>query len=283
MIAVTGASGHLGRLVVTQLLEKVPAKEIVALVRTPSKVADLAAKGVVVREADYRKSETLGPALIGVKKLLLVSSNDFDDRAGQHLRVLEAAKAAGVEHLVYTSILRGVESPLLLGADHATTERAIEALGLPFTILRNGWYHENYLGNLETTFAHGVVGCSGNGRISGAPRADYAAAAVVVLTGSDHERKRYELAGDSAFTKADLAETLARVSGRSVPYANVPPDTFQQILVGAGLPDAVAKIFVDADAQIANGALENDSKTLSRLLGRPTGTLEASVRAALGT
>ncbi len=281
MIAITGASGHLGRLVITQLLEKVPAQEIVALVRTPSKVVDLAERGVVVREADYRKTETLDPALAGVKKLLLISSSDFDDRAGQHRRVLEAAKKAGVEHVVYTSILRGVESPLILAADHATTERLIETLGVPFTILRNGWYHENYLGNLEATFQHGVVGSSGNGRISGAPRADYAAAAVAVLTGSGHEGKRYELGGDTSFTKAELAAALTKVSGRQVSHAEVPPETFQQILIGAGLPELVASIYVNADVRIAEGALQEDSKTLSRLIGRPTGALDDSIRVAL--
>lgn len=281
MIAVTGATGHLGRLVVQQLLAVVPAKDLVALVRTPAKAEDFAKQGVAVRVADYKNESTLGPALAGVDKLLLISSSDFDDRAGQHQRVLDAAKKAGVKHIVYTSILRGVESPLILGADHRTTEKAIEALGIPFTVLRNGWYHENYLGDLATTLKFGVAGCSGAGRISGASRADYAAAAVVVLTTPGHEGKRYELAGDGSFTKAELAVEIAKQAGQPVPSADLPPEGFKQVLTGAGLPPFVADIFVDADVQIARGALFDDGKALSKLIGRPTTPLAESVKAAL--
>lgn len=283
MIAITGASGHLGRLVITQLLQKLPADNIAALVRSPQKVDDFKAKGVVVREADYLKPETLAAALSGVEKLLFISSSDFNDRAGQHRRVLHAAKAAGVQHVIYTSILRGVESPLILAADHAATERMLEELGVPFTVLRNGWYHENYLADIATTLKHGVAGCSKDGRVSGAARADFAAAAVAVLTTAGHEGKRYELAGDTSFTKAELALELSKVSGQAVPYAELPSEAFKQMLVGAGLPDVVADILVDADVQIAKGALFDDSKSLSRLIGRPTTTLESSVRAALGS
>lgn len=281
MIAVTGATGHLGRHVITQLLEKVPAQNIVALVRSAAKAADFAAKGVTVREADYQKAETLAPALAGVEKLLLISSSDFNDRAGQHLRVLEAAKKAGVKHIVYTSILRGTESPLILGADHATTEKALVALGVPFTMLRNGWYHENYLGDLATTLKYGVAGCSGQGRISGASRADYAAAAVKVLTTPGHEGKKYELAGDTSFTKAELAAEISKVSGQAVGAADLPAEGFKGVLTGAGLPGFLADIFVDADVQISRGALEDNSKALSTLIGRPTTALAASIKTAL--
>lgn len=282
MIAVTGASGHLGRLVVEQLLAAgVAPANIAALVRTPSKSSDLAARGVVVREADYKRPDTLVRALAGIEKLLLVSSNDFDDRAGQHRNVLEAAKKAGVAHIAYTSILRGTESPLILGHDHAVTERALVALGVPYTLLRNGWYFENYFGDLQGTLAHGVAGASGEGRVSGASRGDYAAAAVTVLTTAGHENKTYELAGDGSFTKAELAAELSRQAGKPVPYAALDADSFGKLLAGAGLPPPVAAIFVDADVQTAKGALFDDSRTLSRLIGRPTTSLADAIRAAL--
>jgi NAD(P)H dehydrogenase (quinone) len=282
MLAVTGATGHLGRLVVGQLLTRVPAADVVAIVRNPSSAGDIASQGVTVRSADYKKPDAWAPALAGVSQLLLISSNDFDDRAGQHRNVLRGAVAAGVRHIVYTSILRGTESPLILGADHAATERELEGLGVPFTVLRNGWYHENFLGQLGATLSYGVAGCSGNGRISGAARADYAAAAVAVLTSSGHEGKRYELGGDTSYTKADIAAEIQRQAGKPVPYAELPPEGFKAVLTSAGLPAVVADIFVDADVQTAKGALQDDSRALSRLLGRPTTSLTQAVQAALG-
>lgn len=282
MIAVTGATGHLGRLALAGLLEKVPAKELVALVRTPSKAADLAAKGVAVRAFDYSKPEALAAALAGVDSLLLVSSSEFGDRAGQHRAVIAAAKQVGVARVTYTSILRGVESPLALAADHAATERALAASGLAFTVLRNGWYLENYTENLKPALAHGTfIGSAGQGRIAAASRADFAAAAVAVLTGPGHEGKVYELAGDAPFTMAELAAEVSRQLGKPIAYTDLPAEQYRQALLGAGLPPPVADIFVDADVQIAKGALEDRSGTLSKLIGRPTTTLAAAVAAGL--
>lgn len=282
MIAVTGATGHLGRLVLAGLLEKVAAKEVVALARTPSKLADLAARGVQVRAFDYSKPEVLAAALHGVERLLLISSSEFGDRVGQHRAVISAAKQAGVKHVAYTSILRGVESPLALGADHAGTERALRESGLAFTLLRNGWYFENYTENLKPALAHGTfIGSAGQGRIAAASRADFAAAAVAVLTGQGHEGKAYELGGDAPFTMAELAAEVSKQLGKPIGYTDLPAEQYRGALVGAGLPAPVADIFVDADLHITRGALDDGSRELSRLIGRPTTTLASAVVAGL--
>lgn len=281
MIAITGATGHLGRLVVTQLLEKVPAKELVAVVRSASKAADLAAKGVQVREGDYTKPETLAAAFKGVEKLLLISSNDFNDRAGQHRRAIDAAKAAGVKLIAYTSILKGPKSRLALAADHVATEKYLLETGVQHVFLRNGWYFENYTGMLAASLQHGFAGSAGTGRIAAAARADFAAAAVAVLTTPGHEGKAYELAGDQPFTMAELAAEVSKQSGKQLGYADLPPEQFKGVLTGAGLPGPVADIFVDADVQITKGDLDDASGDLRKLIGRPTTTLAAAVKAGL--
>lgn len=281
MIAITGATGHLGRLVLAGLLEKVPAKELVAIVRTPSKAADFAAKGVQVREGDYAKPATLTAALQGVKTLLLISSSEVGQRATQHQAVIDAAKAAGVKLIAYTSILRGSASKLALAGEHIATEKALAASGVPFVLLRNGWYLENYTDHLATSLAHGFAGSAGNGRIAAASRADFAAAAVVVLTGPDQAGKVYELAGDAPFTMAELAAEASKQTGKQLAYANLPPEQFKGVLVGAGLPGVVADIFVDADVNITRGELDDSSGQLKRLIGRPTTTLAAAVTAGL--
>lgn len=281
MIAITGATGHLGRLVITALLEKVPAKDIVALVRTPSKAADLAAKGVTVRAFDYAQPATLAASLQGIDALLLISSSEVGQRATQHQAVIDAAKAAGVKHVAYTSILHGTGSKLALAAEHVTTEQALAASGVPFTLLRNGWYFENYTDQFATSLAHGFAGSAGTGRIAAASRADYAAAAVAVLTTPGHAGKVYELAGDTAFTMAELAAETSKQSGKQLAYADLPPEQFKGVLLGAGLPGVVADIFVDADVNITKGQLDDSSGDLQRLIGRPTTTLAAAVKAGL--
>lgn len=281
MIAVTGATGHLGRLAVLALLEQgVPAKDLVAIARTPSKAADLAAKGVVVREGDYSKPATIEAALVGVEKLLLVSSSELGQRATQHAVVIAAAKKAGVKLLAYTSILHGERSPLALAGEHLATEQALKATGVPYVLLRNGWYHENYTANLAGSLAHGFAGSAGEGRIAGAARADFAAAAATVLTTPGHEGKAYDLGG-APFTMAEYVAEVAKQTGKALSYTNLPPDAFRRILVGAGLPAPVADILVDADVQIAKGALDDSSGDLARLVGRPLVPLSASVATAL--
>lgn len=281
MIAVTGTTGHLGRLVVLALLEQgVPAKDLLAIARTPSKAADLAAKGVVVREADYSKPATVEAALLGVEKLLLVSSNEMGQRATQHAAVIAAAKKAGLKLLAYTSILHGERSPLALAEEHLATERTLKASGVPYVLLRNGWYHENYTANLAGALAHGFAGSAGEGRIAGAARADFAAAAAKVLTTPGHEGKAYDLGG-TPFTMAEYVAEVAKQTGKTLTYTNLPPEAFREMLVGAGLPGPVADIFVDADVQISKGALDDASGDLARLVGRPLVPLSASVATAL--
>ncbi len=282
MIAVTGASGQLGRLVMEGLLARVPAENIVAAVRNPAKVADLAARGVVVRTADYAKPETLDAAFAGVDRLLLISSSEVGGRVPQHRNVIEAARRAGVGLVAYTSILHADTTPLGLGAEHRETEALLRASGLPHVLLRNGWYTENYLASLPAALQHGAfVGCAGQGRIASAARADYAAAAVAVLTGEGQAGKVYELAGDTAYTLAGLAAEVSRQTGRQIGYADMPQAEFRTVLVGAGLPEPIADLLADSDAGAARGGLFDDGRQLSALIGRATTPLAVMVEAAL--
>jgi NAD(P)H dehydrogenase (quinone) len=282
MIVVTGATGKLGRHVVEQLLETIPAGEIVAAARTPAKAADFAARGVVVREADYAKPESLAAAFAGAKKVLLVSSNELGTaRVTQHKGVIDAAKAAGVELLAYTSVLRADTSHLSLAGDHLATEEYLEASGLKYVILRNGWYIENETEALAPTLAHGaIIGAAQQGRISGATRSDYAAAAARVLTGTP-DKTIYELAGDASYTKAEIAAEVSRQSGKQVVYQDLPPAEYEKALESFGLPKPLAHLLADSDAWTAQGELEDHTGELSRLIGRPTQTLTESIAAAL--
>lgn len=282
MIGITGATGQLGTLVVAELLGKVPAKDVVVIVRSPEKAAAWAAKGVTVRHCDYTKPETLPAAFAGVTNLLLISSSDFNDRAGQHGNAIDAAKKAGVRHIAYTSILKGPQSTMLLAADHIATEKALEASGVTYSLLRNGWYFENYAQSTGQALAHGTfVGSAQNGKIAAATRADFAAAAVAVLTTPAHQGRAWELGGDVPFTMSELAAEVAKQTGKPIGYTDLPPAEFTKILAGAGLPAPVAHILADCDAQIAKGALDDSSKSLSTLIGRPTTTLAAAVKASL--
>ena len=278
-IAVTGATGHLGRLVIGKLQNHVPATDVIALVRSPEKAAGL---GVEAREADYDRPETLGPALAGVDTLLLISANEVGKREAQHRNVIEAAKQAGVKRIVYTSLLHADRSPLSLAGEHAATESALKASGIPFTILRNGWYTENYTGSIPGALAGGAfIGSAGDGRISSATRADYAEAAVAALTGDGHEGKTYELAGDEAWTLGDLAAEISRQTGRTIPYRNLPEAEYAAALAGFGLPESLAQAIAGWDVSASRGALFDDSRQLSRLIGRPTTPLTVTVADAL--
>lgn len=282
MIVITGASGQLGRLVIKELLKKLPANEIVAAVRTPEKVADLAALGVQVRLADYAQPATLDAAFKGAAQLLLISSSEVGQRLPQHRNAIDAAKRAGVGLVAYTSILRADTSPLGLAAEHQETEALLRASGLPHVVLRNGWYTENYLASVPTALQHGVyIGSAGEGKIASAARADYAAAAAAVLTSPGQAGKVYELAGDEAYTLAELAAEIARQSGKAMVYQNLPEADFKEALLGAGLPEHVAGLLSDSDVGVSKGGLFDDSHQLSRLIGRPTTTLATLVKAAL--
>lgn len=278
-IAVTGATGQLGRSVIEQLKQKVAAANIVALVRSPEKAQDL---GVQARKADYTQPDTLQTALAGVDTLLLISSSEVGQRVAQHQNVLDAAKRAGVKRVVYTSLLHADKSPLSLADEHVQTEAAIKASGLTYTLLRNGWYTENYTGSIPGALAAGaVVGSAGNGRVASATREDYAQAAVTVLTTSGHDGKTYELAGDQAWTLTDLAAELSRQTGRDIPYRNLPEAEYAKILEGVGLPGFLAAAIASWDVGASQDALFDDSKQLSKLIGRPTTPLAETIKATL--
>ncbi|WP_328873207.1 SDR family oxidoreductase [Streptomyces sp. NBC_00287] len=280
-IVVTGATGHLGRHVVEQLLEKVPADRITAVVRTPEKAADFAERGVKIAVADYNTPETFDGLFAAGDKVLLVSGNEFDKgRVGQHTVVIEAAKAAGVALLAYTSAPGSLTAAL--ADDHRGTEAALTTSGVPYVLLRNGWYHENYTENLAPTLEHSaVVAAAGEGRVSSASRADYAAAAVAVLTGEGHENQTYELGGDEAWSFAEYAAELSRQTGKEIAYNAVSAEAMKGILGGTGMPAPFVDILVGVDASIAKGELAVSSGDLSRLAGRPTTPFSEAIAAAL--
>lgn len=282
MIAITGATGQLGALAVEALLKTVPAKEIVAIVRNPAKADALTQKGVVVRQGDYNDEAALTAALAGVDKLLLVSSSEVGQRATQHRNVINAAKAAGVKFIAYTSLLHADKSPLGLAVEHIETENMLAESGIPFALLRNGWYSENYLASAPAALAHGVfIGAAGEGKIASATRADYAAAAARVISEDGHAGKVYELAGDEAWTLSELSAELSKQSGKAVVYQNLSEADFAAALKGVGLPEVFANLLADSDIGASKGGLFDDSRTLSKLIGRPTTPLAESVKGIL--
>lgn len=282
MIAITGATGQLGRLVIEQLLKTVPANQIVAVVRNPAKAEALSQQGIVVRQGDYTDQAALTTALKGVEKLLLISSSEVGQRATQHQNVINAAKAAGVTFIAYTSLLHADNSPLGLHVEHVATEKALAASGIPYALLRNGWYTENYLASAPPALEHGVfIGAAGEGKIASATRADYAAAAAKVVSEEGHAGKVYELAGDSAWTLSELAAELSKQSGKPVVYQNMSEADFSAALKSVGLPAGLADMLADSDVGASKGGLFDDSHTLSKLIGRPTTSLAESVKTIL--
>ncbi|RNG22611.1 SDR family oxidoreductase [Streptomyces botrytidirepellens] len=281
-IVVTGATGHLGRLVIDGLLEKVPADRITAVVRDADKAAPLAARGVTLKVADYSRPETLSGAFAAGDKVLLISGSEIGQRVPQHQAVIDAAKEAGVALLAYTSVLGGPDADFTLADEHKVTERAITGSGLPYVLLRNGWYNENYTEQLAPVLEHGaVVAAAGEGRVASAARADYAAAAVAVLTGEGHENTVYELSGDTAWSFAEYAAEVARQTGKEIAYRAVSADEVRSILTGAGLPEPLAAILADVDTAIERGLLAATPGDLSRLTGRPTTPIAESLAVAL--
>ncbi|AVT76803.1 NAD(P)-dependent oxidoreductase [Rhodopseudomonas palustris] len=280
---VTGASGQLGRLVIDGLLKTVPAFQIGVLVRSEKAAAEFAARGLHVHNGDYSRPDSLKAAFAGVDLALLISSSEIGQRTAQHRNAIEAARQAGVKLLAYTSLLHADTSPLGLAEEHRQTEAALKASGVPHALLRNGWYSENYAASIPAALAHGaLLGSADGGRIASAARADYAAAAVRVLTAAEPQAGRiYELAGDAAYTLAEFAAELSRQSGKAVAYRDLPQADYQAALVGAGLPGPFAALLADSDAGAAKGALFDDSHTLSQLIGRPTTPIAATISAAL--
>lgn len=284
MIVVTGATGQLGRLVIENLLRTEPASSIVALVRDPTKATDLSNRGVQVRQADYTLPASLRTALAGADKLLLISSSELEPgkRASHHRAVIDAAVDCEIKLIGYTSVLHANTSPLGLAADHVQTEAMLKASTIPFVVLRNGWYTENYTISIPTALAHGaLMGSAGDGRIASAARADYAAAAALAMTLPDQAGRIYELAGDTAYTLSEFAAEISRQSGKAVNYMNLPRAEYKSALVGFGLPEPVADLLADSDSGASQGALFDEKRQLSTLIGRPTTPMAETVTAEL--
>lgn len=276
-IGITGATGQLGAHVLEQLKKRTTADSIVALVRDPSKI-----DGVAARAFDYEQPETLEAALKGIDTLLLISSNELGRRASQHKNVIKAAQDAGVKRVVYTSLLHADTSSLSLADEHLITEETLKASGLNYTILRNGWYTENYTGLIPGAVENGaLVGSAGEGQISSATRKDFAEAAAVVLTTPNHEGKVYELSGDEHYTLEELAGEISKQAGKEVPYQNLKQSDYSDLLKGIGVPDIFAEGLASWDVSASKGDLFDQGQTLSQLIGRPTTSLTEAVKAAL--
>ncbi|MFU0874420.1 SDR family oxidoreductase [Kluyvera sichuanensis] len=282
MIAITGATGQLGQHVIANLLNTTAASQLVAVVRNPAKAEALSQKGIVVRQADYGDEAALTKALQGVDKLLIISSSEVGQRAPQHRNIINAAKAAGVKFIAYTSLLHADKSPLGLHIEHVETEKMLADSGIPYALLRNGWYTENYLASAPPALEHGVfIGAAGEGKIASATREDYAAAAARVIAEEGHAGKVYELAGDHGWTLSELAAELAKQSGKKVVYQNLSQADFAAALKSVGLPAGLADMLADSDVGASKDGLFDDSHTLSKLIGRPTTPLAQSVKGIL--
>ena len=279
--AITGASGQLGRRAVQELLARgVPPSNVVAVVRTRAKAADLAERDVQVREADYSRPQTLGAALLGVDRLLLISSSEAGHRVAHHTNVIEAATTAGAARILYTSMLNSDDTTNPLAGEHQETERALRAAGVPFTLLRNGWYTENYTGQLSQYLQRGeILGAAGSGKISAATRQDYAAAAAMALLNDNDGDRTYELGGP-AFDLSELARVISQVTGTPVTYRDLPAEDYTSWLQDAGLDEASAQFVTALDVSIAHGDLETHRQDLARLLGRPAAPVTDVVSAA---
>jgi len=285
-VVVTGATGQLGRLTVEALLRRgVPASDVVATGRNVTGIKDLAERGVVVRRADFTDAGSLTTAFAGADKLLLISASvPVDERAANHRRAIDAALAAGVSLVAYTSTLRADTTATIIGATHRATEEYLRERRVPSVLLRNGWYLENYTGQLPLILRNGaVIGAAGQGRVSAASRADYAAAAAVALTSEGHIGAVYELGGDEAFTLAELAATISAAAGKQITYTDLPAQELARVLAGVGLPAGLADVLADADLGLSRGELFTGSGDLRRLIGRPTTPLAAAVADALSS
>ena len=281
-IAITGATGQLGNLVIEQLLQLTAAQNIVALVRNVDKAEHFKAQGIELREFDYDRPETLVPALSGVDKLLLISANEIGRRTPQHQAVIDAAKVASVPYLAYTSLLRANTSPLGLAQEHRETEKLIQDSGLRYTFLRNNWYSENYLAGVAHTIEIGTLfGAAQDGRISSASRIDYAEAAARVLTSTVHDNQTYELAGSQSFSLSELATLIGQAASKTINYQNLSAEEYTQGLIQASLPAGLVEVIVDADIQTIQGAMYSDSQDLEQLIGRKTTNIQDAIKAAL--
>ncbi|GAB3301512.1 SDR family oxidoreductase [Geodermatophilus aquaeductus] len=281
--AVTGATGGLGRRAVQELLDRgVPASDVVAVVRRPDAAADLAARGVQVRHGDYSRPDTLPAALAGVDRLLLVSGSEAGQRVPQHTAVIDAAAAGGVQRIVYTSIAHADTSTNPLAPEHRETEEVLRRSGVPATVLRNSWYAEGYTSRIDEYLATGeIVGAAGDGRVSVAPRDDFAVAAAAALLADEEGTVVRELGGPGV-TLADLAAAVTEVTGTTVRYRDLPAGELVATLQGGGLDAGTAGFVAGIDTSIARGDLDTGDADLAALLGRPVTPLADAVRAARG-
>ncbi|AGL13595.1 SDR family oxidoreductase [Actinoplanes sp. N902-109] len=278
-IVVTGATGHFGRVAIESLLSRgVPADQIVAVGRSVEKVKELADRGVIVKQASYDDPASLREAFAGADKLLFVSGSEVGQRVQQHQNVVDAAKAAGISKIVYTSAPHAATSDMILAGEHVATENALTASGIPSVFLRNGWYIENY--NVKGALEHGFTGAAGDGKISIVPRAELAEAAAAAIVADDLDQQVYELGGE-AVTLNELAAEVSRQSGRTVTYRNLSPEEYTEFLVSVGLPKEAAAVFADSDRAATGGALFTGTEDLEKLLGRPVTPFTEVVRGAL--
>jgi NAD(P)H dehydrogenase (quinone) len=278
-IGITGATGQLGRLVVEKMKQRVNSDNLVALVRSPEKAFDL---GIDASPFDYGNPEAILQGLNGIDNLLLISGSEIGQRKIQHKNIIGAAQKAGVKWIVYTSLLHADTSSLSLAKEHIETEKILKDSGIPYTILRNGWYTENYMGSISGALQAGVlVGSAGDGKISSAAREDFAEAAAVVLTSDKQIGKVYELAGDESYTLKELAAEISKQTGKKIPYSNLSEDEHVEILKKQGLPEGLAQMLAGFDDGASHNDLFDDGKELSRLIGRPTISLTEAVRRTL--
>lgn len=278
-IGITGATGQLGRLVVEKMKQRVNSDNLVALVRSPEKAFDL---GIDARPFDYGNPEAILQGLNGIDNLLLISGSEIGQRKIQHKNIIEAAQKAGVKWIVYTSLLHADTSSLSLAKEHIETEKILKDSDIPYTILRNGWYTENYMGSVSGALQAGVlIGSAGDGKISSAAREDFAEAAAVVLTSDKQIGKVYELAGDESYTLKELAAEISKQTGKKIPYSNLSEDEHVEILKKQGLPEGLAQMLAGFDGGASHNDLFDDGKELSRLIGRPTISLTETVRRTL--
>lgn len=283
-IVITGATGKLGRHVVEIMLERgVPAGEIVAAGRSIEKLQDFADRGVRVTPMDYDDAASVTQALTGATRVLLIASSEVGkDRPAQHRAVIEAAKAEGVELLAYTSNVNPGTNATILGQDHRATEAILAEADLPYALMRNGYYFENWTDQIQGTLAQGaLVGSAGEGRVNAATRRDLAEAAVAVLLGQDQAGKVYELGGDTTFTVAEFAAEITAVTGTTVVYNDLPPEQYVAMLTSVGIPQAFAEVLADSDQGLARGELLVEGDDLRSLIGRPTTTPAEAIRAAV--
>jgi NAD(P)H dehydrogenase (quinone) len=276
-IGITGATGQLGSLVVEQLKNRTDVANLVALVRSPEKV-----EGITARAFDYDQPESLAASLEGIDHLLLISGNEIGQRERQHRNVINAAKDAGIKWIAYTSILNADSTTISLADEHLATEKLLRESGIPFTLLRNGWYTENYTASIPGAVEAGaLIGSAGDGKISSAVRADYAEAAAVVITAEGHKGKIYELAGDEAYTLTDLGAEISRQTGKDIPYQNLSEEEYSEALKGMDLPADIAEAIASWDVGTSKGDLYSEDNTLSKLIRRPTTPLSDAVKTAL--